>query len=216
MPSRRPPEAPADAFLERHPLVAVVLRIEHDLRVRGSFSDKQRHVVRQMREGTCERQFEPDLLEQLPTRRGRRRFAGLSSTGGRGPRPVALVLRPVVLAVEKQELAHFTGSAPDDDRRDSRLLPSDRQSVPRRLHPLILTWPGCEAHFTVPGTVSCRQLVRWRPGLGVKRTSQCLAPGPSRKDEALPTELTGLLTGSCGTALQSREGIRLITGRSRS
>ena len=36
---------------------------------------------------------------------------------------------------------------------------------------------------------------------------------PLPKKEALPTGSTGLLTGSCGTALQSREGNRVITER---
>ena len=78
------------------------------------------------------------------------------------------------------------------------MLTVAREGVVGKPDALAQRWPMCEAHWPVSDT-------------------SLVPPGHDRaeKDEALPASLTGLLTGSYGTALQSREGFRVITERSR-
>jgi hypothetical protein len=104
-------------------------------------------------------------------------------------------------------------------RAEGRLRADDRVSDTNASRCLAPSLSACLSAIRVGRSPACPggrpgALPRWhgakgREGMGGK--PQVSLP----KKEALPTELTGLLTGSCGTALQSREGIRLITERSR-
>lgn len=110
------------------PLEPVVLGVEDDHGLSGRLGRENEPVALAERDRR-DRQIEPRLLEKLPPRTGERVLARPTRPGRRRPGPVALVLRPMMGAVQQQDLRAPTPATPDDHGGPKRRLPRDRLPV---------------------------------------------------------------------------------------